>query len=581
MFRSWPSPLPTPSTWVVVGAAGGAAIAVVAALKDFSGLWFGPIMRCRAYPRLQDGRPVEPVFAPTFPFGNMARLMRLPPVEQFKTLMQASAKTLGYAVTFILSRPRVNVIDNDEAVKVVLGAKVTVARSDRTIGKQMPVWDRLFGKGLFMVGPTDWKRQHRICMRGFGPKMLDRFASVVADTVASEFKALEGAAAGDRHPLQRSHSGRTLERQATSLGICGNSDGQLAVWDPAVFLKTMAARVISKVAFGQGIDVDDESAIAEAFSVWEQASSDPRYLLPYYIDLPFSGPRAARKAIKGLHMLAEKFIARERETIAAGDEHQNLLSVLVHARDDDGGKLDEDELVHNVYSFLGAGVSTTSDALATILFLLARHPEIQSKLHQELATGPLEWEFVKNLPYLSAVIAESLRLWPSVVGSIARQLTDDVVLPGGLRVGKGINVGVNSATLQRRPGVWGADADKFRPERFIEGQGKDQGIGNPMSPHKLPPGVPDTAFPVFGYGARPCIGRPLAVMEMKMTLAQALRRFSIEEMEPESFEMVLATPFQFPKRSLKLGLRRRSQQFSESCDCSYSGSPRLLARGGS
>merc|ERR1712137_992660 len=155
----------------------------------------------------------------------------------------------------------------------------------------------------------------------------------------------------------------------------------------------------------------------------------------------------------------------------------------------------------------------------------------------------------------SAVITESLRLCPPVTSLPTRVLTEDVELPGGVHVGNGVRVGVDTLTHQRRPAVWGSDADEFHPERFLVGQGEEGGV-NPMTPHKMPPGIPDTSFPVFGYGVRPCIGRPLAIIELKLALVHTLRRFTVEEMEPDKFEMVKATVGFSPKRGLELRLRQ-------------------------
>jgi len=375
-------------------------------------------------------------------------------------------------------------------------------------------------------------------MRGFGPNQLGKFATSTSAVVSAEFRQVSNA----------------IERQLQT-----STDHPVMEWDSSVFLTTLAARVLVTVMFGQSLPAEDEQRVNEAFRLWEEASADPSYYLPGYLDYaPFAGPRAVRKAIKDMHAIAHRCIDKEREVSqSASSEYCSLLSVLVRARDDDGAQLDEDELVHNVYSFFGAGVSTTAHAMRSQLFLLARHPKAQEKLHQELSGGPLEWDFVKKLPYLSAVIAESLRLYPSIQGSSTRDLTSDVVLPSGLHVAKGTSVNVTSLASQRRPAVWGPDADEFRPERFLDGQPEDNGIGNPLHPHKLPPGVPDTAFLAFGYGARPCIGRPLAMIEMKMVLAHAVRQYEIVEMDPEGFEIVSAPPFIFPKRSLKLGLRLR------------------------
>jgi len=332
--------------------------------------------------------------------------------------------------------------------------------------------------------------------------------------------------------------------------------GGVTEWDP-VFATLLAARVICSVAFGQGIAAEDAQQILNKFSSLGVANSSPWYRIRGYIDLPLPGPRAVRKAIKGVHEIAQKFIAKERATNNLDEsECSTLLSVLVHACDDCGAQLDEEELVHNVYAFFGAGIATTSHSLCSTLFMLARHPEVQSKLQQELTGVELEWESVKSLPFLSAVITESLRLCPPFTNLPARILTEEVELPGGVHAGKGVQVGVDILAHQRRPAMWGSDADEFRPERFLIGQG-EKGVANPMMPHKMPPGVPDSSFPVFGYGVRPCIGRPLAIIELKMAVAHTLRRFTVEEMEPDKFEMVKASVGFSPKRGLKLRLRQR------------------------
>merc|ERR1719222_1229573 len=93
--------------------------------------------------------------------------------------------------------PIVYLVDNDAAVKEVLAWKVTAQNSVRPLGRIIPLFDRLFGKGLFMVSGDDWKRMHRIAMRGFGPKQIERFVTTVEQQVEDGFRRFEAAASSD------------------------------------------------------------------------------------------------------------------------------------------------------------------------------------------------------------------------------------------------------------------------------------------------------------------------------------------------------------------------------------------------
>merc|ERR1712070_241144 len=127
---------------------------------------------------------------------------------------------------------------------------------------------------------------------------------------------------------------------------------------------------------------------------------------------------------------------------------------------------------------------------------------------------------------------------------------DDIFVP------KGTNVIAWSMVMGRRENLWGADFNKFRPERFddqhVLGKARNgtTSNGDPMSPSPMPPGVPGTAFMAFGSGVRPCVARPLAIVEMKLALLHLTKRFTVVENEPEKFEMTCGMPFLHPKRGL-------------------------------
>jgi cytochrome P450 len=151
-----------------------------------------------------------------------------------------------------------------------------------------------------------------------------------------------------------------------------------------------------------------------------------------------------------------------------------------------------------VASILSAGYVTTGDGLFWSLRLLASHSEAQERLHREAIAGG-------SRPWLSAVISESLRLYPPVwfLGRIACRPVE----VGGMRFDAGTRFICSPYVLHRMPALWPAP-DEFRPERFLPGAA--------IAPKSYIP---------FGSGMRACIGRALALMELSALIPAALLRF--------------------------------------------------------
>ncbi|VDC03304.1 unnamed protein product [Peniophora sp. CBMAI 1063] len=197
-------------------------------------------------------------------------------------------------------------------------------------------------------------------------------------------------------------------------------------------------------------------------------------------------------------------------------------------------KLPENELVAQVNTFLLAGTDTTSTALARVLHLLALHPDVQDKLRAELveAGAPevdLEFEVLDRLPYLEAVVRETLRLFPPV-RFVQRQAREDYVLPlqqpitgvdGNVMtevlVPKDTMILCSIAEVNTSTTIWGADAREWKPERWLK---------------PLPQAVVDARIPgvysntlTFSGGARSCIGFKFSLLEQKCVLAQFVSSF--------------------------------------------------------
>jgi cytochrome P450 len=172
-----------------------------------------------------------------------------------------------------------------------------------------------------------------------------------------------------------------------------------------------------------------------------------------------------------------------------------------------------------------AGSDTTAISLRAIFYNLVRNPEKLANLHVELdevvnkrGVGReyelFAWEEVRELPYLSAVINESLRAHPAVGIALER-----ITPAGGLQHGEtsipaGTNIGCNAWVLHLDPEIWGAKPEEWRPERWIDAS----------SARKAE--MKNSLFS-FGAGARTCVGKNISYLEMYKLVPALLREFDV------------------------------------------------------
>jgi len=204
-------------------------------------------------------------------------------------------------------------------------------------------------------------------------------------------------------------------------------------------------------------------------------------------------------------------IAERRARPERGDD---ILSLLLDARDEEGQGLTDGELRDELMTLLVAGHETTATALSWALYWLASRPEVQQRLRQELQEArsapeaPVDVTTLLRLPYLQAVCNETLRIYPVGMITFPRRLEEPLTL-GGHPLEAGTTVMGCIFLAHRREEVF-ADPEAFLPERFL---------ANSYSPNTLLP---------FGGGSRRCIGMAFALFEMKVVLSQLLLRFTVE-----------------------------------------------------
>jgi cytochrome P450 len=185
----------------------------------------------------------------------------------------------------------------------------------------------------------------------------------------------------------------------------------------------------------------------------------------------------------------------ERRRVTDLDEREDILSLLLQARHEDGSPMSDSELRDELVTLLVAGHETTATALSWAVERLVRHPDKLERLTAEVVDGGEE--------YLTAVIQETLRLRP-VISLVNRTLKEPMEF-GGYQLPAGVKVAPCIYLVHRRPEIY-PEPDRFLPERFLE----------------QPPGT-YTWIP-FGGGVRRCLGGAFAQFEMQVVLQELVRR---------------------------------------------------------
>jgi len=195
---------------------------------------------------------------------------------------------------------------------------------------------------------------------------------------------------------------------------------------------------------------------------------------------------------------------RERRGAADLDDRDDILSMLLRARHENGSEMSDEELRDELMTLLVAGHETTATALAWALEALTHHPAVLERLRDEIDAG--------DDAYLDAVIKETLRLRP-VIALVLRRLVEPMEI-GGRMLPAGVNVAPSIYLLHRRADVYD-EPRASRPERFLDN----------------PPGT-YTWIP-FGGGVRRCLGASFAQFEMKVVLREVVSRLDLRAARPQ------------------------------------------------
>ena len=201
----------------------------------------------------------------------------------------------------------------------------------------------------------------------------------------------------------------------------------------------------------------------------------------------------------------------DEDNIHAGDQYENDAKIVGHVK---GNKLTYDDVIATAVLMLAAGYDTTGTTMSYILYELAINQDVQETLYEEIRDAAahvdkLTYEELQSLPYLDAVIHETLRRH-TIIAMLERICTKDYKIPGrDLVIKKGGLVRINNVGICMDPEIF-PNPTEFNPENFSKDNRAER---NPYS------------FMAFSLGPRNCLGMRFAMYEMKVCISSLVSRF--------------------------------------------------------
>jgi cytochrome P450 len=333
-----------------------------------------------------------------------------------------------------------------------------------------------FGDGLLTNEGDSWLRQRRLAQPAFHRERIAGYTRIMTGYTGQMLDGWE--------------TGRTLDIHQEMMQL--------------------TLRIVVRALFN--VEAEQIGAISTAMNIMMRQSTGIRLLLPPVARyLPTPAMVQFRRAVSRLDEVVYGIIAARRKHEAdTGD----LLSMLIQARDEDGGRMSDKQLRDEVMTFLLAGHETTALTLTWTWYLLSQHPAAEKALHDEtervLGDRAPEFQDLSSLAYAESVIKESMRLYPPA-WSLARTVVSPFELRG-YTIPAGANVVMSQWIMHRNPGFF-TEPEKFDPDRWSRDRVQK---------------LPRFAYFPFGGGPRQCIGNSFAMMEATLLLVTIAQRFRMQ-----------------------------------------------------
>ena len=370
------------------------------------------------------------------------------------------------------------------------------------------VMSGVMGHGLVTSDGPLWVRQRRLMQPVFSHRNVAAFDETINGLTSSLIRKWDARTGGEIFRVDRDMAGLTL-------------------------------RIAGATLFGADIK-RHAGEVSEILEILNLRPQEVRALMTLAAWIPTPHNIKWGRALKRLDRIVHDIIAARRR---AGPDGGDILGRLLEARDEATGEgLDATQIRDEVVTFMLAGLDTSAHALTWTLYLLATHPEIESRLAGHLAAhlngAPATAADLPHLPYLKQVVQESMRLYPPV-WAVARRAEREAVF-GEHVLPANAYVSVVTWALHRHPEFW-PDPERFEPDRFEPDRARAR--------HSY-------CYLPFGAGPRTCIGAGMAMLETQLVLAQIVQRFRVHLVPGHPIETLAKVTLK-PRYGMPVTLSRR------------------------
>ncbi|KAF8185259.1 cytochrome P450 [Mycena galopus ATCC 62051] len=452
---------------------------------------------------------------PSIPFiGNVTALDKDVPLRSFVLLAKTYGEIyqlniLGTTIVSVNSYALTNEVSDEKRFKKQVAAGLYEVRN-------------LAGDGLFSAfnDEPDWGVAHRLLMPAFGPMAIKGMIEEMRDIC-------------DQLIMK-------WDRFGPNAVLDPSDDFTRLTFDTIAYC-SMSYRMNS---FYSDKPVPFVTAMGDFLVECDLRASRPRVL-----QAVLGKNTKYQQDIKTMKDLADEIVA---ERVANPIDKKDLLNTMLHSTDPvTGRKMSSDSISRNLITFLIAGHETSSGMLTFAIYHLLRTPSALRKVRAEIdaviGDRPAQVDDLSNMPYLTAVMRETLRLTPTAGKRGVTPLEDTTLGGGKYFVKAGTTILVHVWNMHRDPLVWGEDArdmfcaEEFRPERHLDGKFES---------------LPPNAWQPFGFGVRGCIGRAFAWQEVILVLATVLQTFDLTVADP-SYTLQIKQTLTIKPKGFHIHVRRR------------------------
>ncbi|KAI2616227.1 cytochrome P450 [Hypoxylon sp. NC1633] len=421
--------------------------------------------------------------------GHVAELDRELPIRSFVSLADRYGEIFrlrfpGRTLVFASSHRLVNELCDESRFQKVPKAALYEIRNG--------VHDGLFTAKL---EEPNWGIAHRILMPAFGPMSIRGMFDEMHE-IASQL-AMKWARYGPQHPIEVSEDFTRLALDTLALCSMGYRFNSYYTSELHPFVAAMGDFL-----------TESGNRPNRTMPSWFYRNEDSKYW----------------KDIETLRKTSDEVLQQRKKFPS---ERKDLLTAMLNGVDPKTGQhMTDTSITDNLITFLIAGHETTSGLLSFAFYELLKRPEAYRKAQEEIDTvigkGPITVEHMSKLPYIAAVMRETLRL-DAPISLFSVTAKEDTLLAGKYLIHKDEAALLFLKKSHVDPAVFGDNAGEFEPERMLD---------EPFNK------LPKNAWKPFGNGVRGCIGRPFAWQEATLAMAMLLQNFNFVLDDP-SYNLLL------------------------------------------